>query len=206
MNPEQTVTEDSVAGDTSDEGKESASEATGAQDTNWDELLSESQTETTSKPESEAETKDDPPVSRVEFDSLKDTISKRDVNDALNGAVATIKGGNDDLKAVNDRTVRNYIIGLADEHPGILTAFGNRQNDPGKWKKAQAMIGKEIAADLGDRPDANLTEDAEAAADAVRGVSTTLPAEEKKDNAYYTAKSDAEFDAELKKDIAAAGG
>lgn len=211
MNPDdkQTVTDDPAAADTSDEGKEATPEATGAQDTetDWDELLSESQPDTKPKPEPEAETKDTPSVSRAEFDTLRDAITKRDVNDALNGAVATIKGQNDDLKNVNDRLIRHTIIGLADQHPGILTAFGNRHNDPGKWKRAQAMIGKELAADLADRPDAKLTEDAQAAADAVRGVSNTLPADEtKKDNAFYTAQSDNEFAAQLKKDIAAAGG
>ena len=212
MNPDdtQTVTEDQATADTPNEGKEAASEATGAQDTtetDWEALLEDSQTETEKpKPEPKAESGDEAPVSRAEFDALREDLSKKDVADALSDAVATIKGQSDDLGAVKDQMVHNYIIGLAEKRKGILSAFGDRQANPAKWNKAMKMIGDEIRSDLADLPDAKLTENVQAAAAAVRGVSTTLPAKEDHDNKHYAKMSDTQFSASIKEELETAGG
>ncbi len=201
---EQAVTDDPAKADAPNEGPEVKPGAAGAQDddTDWEALVGESHP----TPESEPEPKAGEVVSREEFDALKDDLAKQSVKEAIEGAVGTIKGSSDDLKGVPDRLVRSYLYGLAEEKPELLQAFGNRQKDPANWNKAMKLIGKEITADLAERPDANLTEDAQAAADAVRGVQNQAPAGEKPDNAKYAAMSDAEYDAQETKDLAAAGG
>ena len=68
------------------------------------------------------------------------------------------------------------------------------------------MIGKEMAKDFADMPDADLTAGVKAAADAVRGVSTTLPAKEEHDNKHYAKMTDAQFDASIKEELDSAGG
>ena len=201
---EQAVTDDPAKTDAPNEGTEAKPGAPGAQDdaTDWDALIGESKPTTESKPEPKA----GEVVSREEFDALKDDLAKKSVKEAIEGAVGTIKGNFDDLKDVPDRMVRSYLYGLAEDKPELLLAFGNRQQDPATWNKAMKLIGKEITADLAERPDAHLTEDAQAAADAVRGVSNQAPAEEKPDPAKYSAMSDAEYDEQERKDLAAAGG
>ena len=211
MNPDdpQTVTEDQATADTPNEGKEAAPEATGAQDTtetDWEALLEDSQTETDkAKPEPKAEP-DELKTLREEFDNMKANLSKKDVNEGIATAVGRIKAGNEALKDMPDRAVRSYLYGLAEEHPEVLTAFGNRHQNPKAWTKAQDMIGKEMAKDFADMPDADLTAGVKAAADAVRGVSTTLPAKEEHDNKHYAKMSDTEFSASIKEELEPAGG
>ncbi|KKL05508.1 hypothetical protein LCGC14_2605340, partial [marine sediment metagenome] len=171
----------------------------------WDELLKDSQTEPDkAKPESAAEKSDEAPVSRVEFDALKNAMSKKDTDEGIAAAVDHIQEGNDALKGMPKRAVKSYLYGLADEKPAILSAFGDRHQNPKAWEKAQVLIGKEMAKDFADMPDADLTAGVQAAANAVRGVSNTSPAKDAElSNAQYSAMSDAEFEEQKRKELAA---
>ena len=211
MNPEekQTVTEDQPAADAPNEGTEAQTEATGAQDTtdtDWDALIADSTTEPEIKPEPAAES-DELKALKVKVDRMESAFSKKDTDEGINAAVGQIKAGNEALKGMPDRAVKSYLYGLADEHPEILSAFGDRHQNPKAWAKAQEMIGKEMENDFADLPNADLTEGVAAAAAAVRGVSTPQPpAQGKLADSVVNAMSDAELAAYKVKLGATAGG
>ena len=204
----QTVTVDPVPADAPSKETEAEPEATGAQDTTddeWGELLKASQPEPEIKPEPkpDAESSGETPVSRAEFNALRDAMSKKDTDEGISSAVDHIQAGNEALKDMPKRAVKAYLYGLADEHPEILKAFGDRHNHPKAWEKAQEMIGKEMEKDFADLPDADLTAGVQAAVNAVRGVSTTPPAKQELSDKAVNAMTDAEFAAMKKEQTAA---
>ena len=208
----QAVTDDPGVTDAPNAGTEGTPEVPGAQDTTgdeWDEILKDSQPEPDKPtPEPAAKSGDEAPVSRAEFNSLRDAMSKKDTDEGINAAVSNIKAGNEALKGIPDRFVKFHLFGLADERKEVLKAFGDRRQNPKAWERAQELIGKDLAKAFADMPNAELTEGVAAAAAAVRGVSTTQPpAQGKLADSVVNAMSDAELAAyKTKLDGAAAGG
>ena len=216
MNPDdtQTVTEDQATADTPNEGKEAASEATGAQDTtetDWEALLADSQTEPEIKPEPKTEPEANELIKRIKVLEGKEQRhekerSDRDLDEGLKEAAENIRSNNEGLKGVSDILVRGFIYALNEKHPQLNHAFSDRRQNPKAWEKAQEMIGKSMSKEFADMPDADLTAGVKAAADAVRGVSTTLPAKEDHDNKHYAKMTDAEFNTSIKEELESAGG
>ena len=204
----QTVTGDQPAADAPNEGTEAQTEAPGAQDTadtDWDALLDDSKPES-EKPTPEPEAKSgELKALQAKVDRMEAAFSKKDADEGITTAVGQIKAGNEALKGMPDRAVKSYLYGLADEHPEILSAFGDRHQNPKAWAKAQEMIGKEMAKDFSDMPDADLTAGVQAAANAVRGVSNQAPAKQEYPDKVINAMTDAEFQQHKKERVAAGG-
>lgn len=94
--------------------------------------------------------------------------AERQQTEAIADAVKVAKGDAD----IPDVIVSGYLREMAVKDPRIEKAFQERGQNPSAWNNALKALGKELRNTLGDKPDQEMTEDAEAVAAAVRSAST----------------------------------
>ena len=173
-------------------GQEEKAGGSDAQEKSLDELLAEGEEtfKEKSKPEDESEQKDDTVLER-RIEKLEKAGVKQQVDEGISEAVKAIKVSNEALENVPDKLVRGFIFEKA-EDPRFLTAFSNREVDPGTWSGILKAVGKEFSELVAEIPNPDLSASRQAAQLASRGVSTESPLEEKVDE---NAMSEAQFEA-----------
>lgn len=201
---DQAVTEDDQNTDSPDEGNEADDRATDARDDDLslDELLERSQAEDESEPgqdEPDDKSKDvEARLAALEKDNaeLRRENAQEKADAAINSAAADIKGLSEDLQNVPERAIKGYLYAFAEEKPGVLKIFANRDTRPQAWNDLKRVLAKEIAADLGGSGSDELAAGIQAAQDAVRGVSNkpVTDESEKVSNEKLTDMDNAEFE------------
>ncbi|KKL28691.1 hypothetical protein LCGC14_2372620 [marine sediment metagenome] len=200
---EQAVTTDNPKADAPNEGTEDKGGAGDArdEDLDLDALLEASQAEGESVPETTSESAPDDVAARLaalEKDNKDNrrVTAQKEADVAINAAATEIKGLSADLEHVSERAIKGQLYLYAEEKPGVLKAFSNRDANPKAWNDVKRAIAKEIAKDLGGGgADDDLTAGIKAVKDAVRGVSHKSAADEpfKPDNKELSSKTDQEF-------------
>lgn len=165
-----------------------APETQDAQDQSLEELLAEFEGETIPEPTKTDEAPD--PMKRIE--ELEQNLAREKTEQEISGLVSRIKG-EDDIDPV---LIRGVLNAKADSDPNLLKAFENKNTNPKAWKQVEGKLAEDIRSMLGPRIDQRVTEDVAAITAAVRGSSTKAP---DPTTPNYSAMSDAEFEAEKRK-------
>ena len=133
-------------------------------------------------------------------DELLDYIRSQQAKETqadISAAVEFVKKSG--VKGISDRLIESYLQTEAAGDKRIQEAWNQRQANPEGWSRVLKAVGKKIEGEIEPQPDAQLTNDREAARDAVRGSSTEAPPETKMTNEHLNSLSDAEFKAEMRK-------
>lgn len=102
----------------------------------------------------------------------------------------TVKSVRGSVSGISDRLVRAWIEGMAEENPKLTNAWIARKDNPQAFNRVVEKLSRDFKKEFEKRPDANVTEDREAVAAAVRGASTETP---KAKDPEYKSMSDAQF-------------
>lgn len=164
MTEEQTSVAEEV-----EEEPQAASETTGAQEEDLDELLKDFE----AAEETPSETTDETPdvgTLHKELKALKEAQQRREVEAEINTLSQQIRG---DLPAdvFDDRLMRAYVESRAQEDPRLQTAFLQRGKSPTAWNNVVKGLAKEFQGKFSSLPDRQATEDRDAVESAVRSVS-----------------------------------
>jgi len=117
-----------------------------------------------------------------------------EVRQGVDRAVETLKPMLKDLPVkLPDKVIRGYLAETAQEDPRFMAAFENRANDPAKWDRIVAALGRKMRDEFGDPTDVAATETRAAVSAAVRASATRAP---ESDTKNWSTMSNKDFFAE----------
>lgn len=132
-----------------------------------------------------AEQPKEPP--KIDLEKVKGAVSfveqlqQREIQEttekALGATVKNIIASSADLEGIPESFVRGVLHYKADTSAELRTAWLNREAKPELWKRTEAALAKEIAADWSKVPKATVAADRAAVQAAVRNISATPPRE-----------------------------
>lgn len=131
------------------------------------------------------------PVIQVATDELASKETAR-INSDLNAAVAVLKD-DEAAKAVPDRLAKGFLRDYSVDHPEVALAWENRAKDPSAWKSKLAEARKAFVEEIKALPANTVRTEVEAAAAAVRNVSTAETQADSKTPADMMNMSDREW-------------
>lgn len=111
-------------------------------------------------------------VEQLQQKELRETTEK-----SLEETVKNIIAASPDLEGMPPKMVRAFLHYKADESADLRAAWLNREAKPELWKRTQAALAKEIAAEWSQVPKATVAQDRAAVQAAVRNLSATQPRE-----------------------------
>lgn len=166
------MTEQAVITDTDVEATPST-EASDAQDTDLDSLLSEFDSETKDQSEQSDKGSEQPTGLEDEdkafLQNLKAQESRRQIDEEITKMKSTLP---EDV-FIPDKAFRGMVEYMASENPKIANAFANRSKNPEAWAAVSKKLGADIAKEFQSQPDKKSTSDREAVIAAVKSVSTS---------------------------------
>jgi hypothetical protein len=133
-------------------------------------------TDTVSPPE----TKPTPPDALAQdVQALKNQAQEWAQEKNKRAIAETVEGIRGDVpkEVFDDEMVEAWLDSQARRDPRLALAFVQRDQNPQKWGKVKAELGRQLAKKAGALPDRNASDDREAVAAAVRGASAKATAE-----------------------------